>query len=122
MTKYATYLLTLSYIALAAALINAQFPMAEGSTVDRERSSKNEDTTYELEARIAAMRYLIDQSGKRHPGFRHKCNFEGVTRPKAVTLLGAATKLEYDYANDLLTIRVPANLRSRSVDVIRVSL
>src|SRR6185436_7674090 len=41
--------------------------MTEGATVDRERSTKSEDTTYELEARIAAMRYLIDQAGKRAP-------------------------------------------------------
>jgi len=52
----------------AVVAINAQFPMSEGPTLDRERSTKNdEDTSYELEARIASMRYLIDQAAKRSP-------------------------------------------------------
>jgi len=67
MRRCAICFLAVSFAAITAASIDAQFPMTEGATVDRERSSKNEDTTYELEARIAAMRYLIDQAGKRAP-------------------------------------------------------
>ena len=38
--------------------------MTEGASVDRDRTYKTEDTNYELEARISAMRYLIDHAGK----------------------------------------------------------
>jgi len=45
---------------------------------------------------------------------------KGVPKPKAVTILGSPAKLYYEYANDLLTVRVPPTLRTKSVDVIRV--
>src|SRR5690349_19117454 len=62
-----------NYILTAAMIIGvvpsvsvlAQFPLAEGPALDR--GTKSEDATYELEARISAMRYLIDQAGKRSP-------------------------------------------------------
>ena len=46
--------------------------------------------------------------------------FKGVTKPQSATLLGAGETLEIQFDKGTLTIAVPPNLRTKSVDVVRV--
>ena len=43
-------------------------------------------------------------------------------KPRSVAMLGRSAKVDFEYSGGLLTVRVPASMRSRSVDVIRVGL
>ena len=45
---------------------------------------------------------------------------KGVGKPSTVKLLATSGELKYDYADNTVTIHVPANLRTKLVDVIQV--
>lgn len=47
---------------------------------------------------------------------------KGVAKPASVRLLGSGQTLKYDYADNTLTVQVPAGLRTKLVDVIQVEL
>ena len=66
MTYLVSCVLLFTGVGLSTALsISAQFPMADGPTADRARSTKTEDTALELEERMASMRYMIDHAEDR---------------------------------------------------------
>jgi hypothetical protein len=46
----------------------------------------------------------------------------GVGKPKSVKLLGDGKTVEYTYSADAVTIKVPANRRTRLVDVLQIDL
>ena len=46
----------------------------------------------------------------------------GVAKPDAVKLLGEGTDLEYGYSDRTITVRLPAALRTKLVDVVEVEL
>jgi alpha-L-fucosidase len=47
---------------------------------------------------------------------------KGVSRPTAVRLLGSGKTLKYDYADNGVTVQVPADVRTKLVDVVEVNL
>ena len=47
---------------------------------------------------------------------------KGISQPRAVRLLDDKSALKYDYADKTLTVQVPANKRTRLVDVVQVEL
>jgi hypothetical protein len=46
---------------------------------------------------------------------------KGVGKPKSVKLLGDGKTVEYTYSADAVTINVPANRRTRLVDVLQIT-
>jgi hypothetical protein len=47
---------------------------------------------------------------------------KGVSRPTAVRLLGSGKTLKYEYADNGVTVQVPADVRTKLVDVVEVNL
>jgi alpha-L-fucosidase len=47
---------------------------------------------------------------------------KGITKPAAVQLLGDGSSLEFDYADDVLTVHLPASKRTQLVDVVKIVL
>jgi alpha-L-fucosidase len=56
------------------------------------------------------------------PGVDTTVTLKGVSRPTAVRLLGSGKTLTYDYADNGVTIQVPADVRTKLVDVVEVHL
>lgn len=47
---------------------------------------------------------------------------KGVSRPSAVKLLSNGQTLKYDYADNVVTVLVPASVRTKLVDVVQIDL
>jgi alpha-L-fucosidase len=47
---------------------------------------------------------------------------KGISRPKIVKLLGTSNKLEFNYADGQVSIKLPARVRTDLVDVVQVKL
>jgi alpha-L-fucosidase len=48
--------------------------------------------------------------------------FKGIAKPKSVKLIGDGTALNFDYANNVMTVRVPAAKRTKLIDVVEIDL
>jgi len=77
-------------------------------------------------ARYLFLLPVFKEGGKRDkdllPPTDTKVTLKGVSKPKAVRLVGDNSKLKYDYADGVLTIDVPAQKRTSLVDVVRVDV
>lgn len=56
------------------------------------------------------------------PPTDEKITLKGVQKPKGVKLLGNGKSLKFDYAENVVTIELPASVRTKLVDVIEVEL
>jgi len=56
------------------------------------------------------------------PAENVQVTLRGVTKPSSVRLMGKGRSLKYDYADNVVTIEVPANVRTKLVDVVQVEV
>lgn len=59
---------------------------------------------------------------KQLPAKDETLTLKGTVKPKAVTLLGSGQPLDFTFADGVTTVQLPAALRTKLVDVVRVDL
>ncbi|HTK25699.1 MAG TPA: alpha-L-fucosidase [Pyrinomonadaceae bacterium] len=47
---------------------------------------------------------------------------KGVVKPTSVKLLDSGEALKFDFANDIVTVKIPASVRTKLVDVVRIEI
>lgn len=56
------------------------------------------------------------------PAADEQLTLKGITKPQTVTLAGDGTSLDFDYADSVATVRLPAARRTKLVDVVQIQL
>jgi alpha-L-fucosidase len=56
------------------------------------------------------------------PATTHAFTLKGIRKPASVKLLADGTSLEHDWSDNTLTVQLPANLRTKLVDVVEISM